>query len=154
MVTDMLGVLLQELSQSMGDVQLTPDKNNSCLINFRTIGIKVQVELNKSTEFLIIGCDLGTVTPGRYRESIFKEALKANSAMPPPHAILAFSLKSDHLVLFQKIQVQNLNGERIHSEILLFNEKAVLWTNALKSSSIPSIVTSQTRTQGMFGLRP
>ena len=155
MVTDLFGALLQELGSSIEIKNLHPDKNYSCLIRFKG-GLEVQVELDHSGQFLILGADLGTSPPGKYRENLFKEALKANDQPPPLYGILAYSKKSDHLVLFERINIKDLTGEKIAAEIIPFTEKATLWAQAVKNGEIPVINqhSSSPSSGGMFGLRP
>lgn len=153
MVTDLFGALLQELSHSLNIPNLQPDSNNSCLIRLES-GLIIQIELDKGGQTLIIGADLGTVPPGKYRENLFREALKANDMPQPINGVLSFSKKSDHLVLFKRINIKDLNGERIAAEITPLAEKAFTWSEALLRNEIP--VVNQTFTShkpgGMFGL--
>jgi len=155
MVTDLLGVILQELSKSLNIPNLHPDSNNSCLIKMPN-GLEIQIELDRSRQFLLLGSDLGIVAPGKYRENLFKEALKANDMPHPIHGTLSYSKKSDHLVMFEKIQVTELNGEKIAAEITPFMEKALVWSDALKRGDIPVANQMHTsdKSSGMFGLKP
>lgn len=156
MVTDMFGTLLQELSTLIEATDLHPDRNNTCLVRLKS-GLEIQLEIDRSGNFLVLGADLGTVHPGKYRENLFREALKANGLPYPLHGILAYSRKSDHLVLFEKLNIKDLNGEKIAAEIIPFSEKALVWKNAVAQNDIPIInqaYSSVTRSAGMFGLRP
>jgi len=155
MVTDLFGTLLKELEKPLGVVELHPDHHNSCLVKLKN-GQNIQIELDRSAQFLIIGADLGVVPPGRYRENLFKEALKANGMPHPIHGTLAYSKKSDHLVLFNKIPVSDLNGEKIAAEITPFIGKAAIWEDALKRGEIPSLDQANAGpvSSGMFGLKP
>jgi hypothetical protein len=156
MVTDMFGALLQELGSLLEATDLHPDRNNTCLIRLKS-GLEIQLEIDRSGEFLILGADLGSVPPGKYRENLFRESLKANNLPYPLHGVLAYSRKSDHLVLFEKLYIKELNGEKIAAEITPFADKAMVWKNAVAQSDIPVInqaYTSTTRSAGMFGLRP
>lgn len=155
MVTDLLGALLQELAKALKIAALSPDSNNSCLVKLAS-GLQIQIELDRTGEFLILGSDLGEVPPGKYRENLFKEALKANDADHPIHGILAFSKKTEHLVLFEKISIKDLNGAAIAEEIAPFAEKGLMWENAIKRGEIPVITGIRTsdKASGMFGLRP
>lgn len=156
MVTDLFGALLQELGRSLQIADLHPDRNNSCQIRLQD-QLVIQLELDRSAQFLVLGTDLGDVPPGRYRENLFREALKANDMPYPLHGILAYSRKTNHLILFEKIFCQDLNGTKVAGEITPFVEKAKVWKEALQSNAIPALnqaYTSEKRSAGMFGLRP
>jgi hypothetical protein len=154
MVTDMFGAILQELGHSLEISGLHPDQNHSCLIHFKN-GLEIQLEIDRSGQFMVLGADLGAIPPGKYRENLFREALKANDMPHPTHGTLAYSKKSDHLILFERINVHELNGEKVAAEITPFSEKATLWSEALKNGEVPSVNQLTTsRSAGMFGLRP
>lgn len=155
MVTDYFGSLLQELGKILEIPDLHPDRNNSCQITLKN-GLSLQLEFDRSGQYIIIGADLGVVSPGRYRENVFREALKANDMPYPTHGILAYSKKSDRLVLFEKLRSHEITGEVIAAELIPFSEKAIIWKDALVRSEVP--VANQAfnpqRSTGMFGLRP
>lgn len=155
MVADQFGAILQELSQAMQIDELHSDRNNSCKIKLQS-GVEIQLEIDRSGNFLIVGTDLGEVPPGKYRENIFREALKANDLPPPLNGILSYSKATNHMVLFQKVHVKDLNGEKVAGLIPPFLEKAKAWSEALVRGEIPSITqvySSDRRSSGMFGLR-
>lgn len=153
MVTDLLGTLLEELGRSLKIANLHPDSNNSCMIRLES-GLIIQIELDKGAQFILVGADLGTVPPGKYRENLFREALKTNDLPHPNHGILCYSKKSDHLILHQKIFLKDLNGEKIAAEITPFAEKAYTWSEAIMRNDIPAVNQSFTSQKpgGMFGL--
>lgn len=156
MVTDLFGAILQELGPLLKIKNLHADRNNSCEIKLVN-GLIIQLELDKSGEFLVLGCDLGHPAPGAYRESLFKEALRANGMPHPINGILAYSQKTDHLVLFEKIHVKDLNGAIVAERITPFTEKALMWSDAINSGQVPAVQQATTRGMhpaGMFGLRP
>lgn len=155
MVTDLFGSLLQELGKILEIPDLHPDRNNSCLIKLKS-GLSIQLEFDRSGQFLILGSDLGTVPPGRYRENLFREALKANDLPYPNHGTLAYSKKSDHLIIFEKMAAADMTGEKIAAEIMPFSEKALVWKEALQKGDVPIINQgySSQKSAGMFGLKP
>jgi Tir chaperone protein (CesT) family len=152
MVSDLFESLLQELGEAMKIANLHPDSNNSCLIRLKS-GLKIQLELDKKGDFLILGTDLGVVPSGKYREDLFREALKSNDTPYPLHGIFSYSKKTDHLILFEKIPLKDLNGGKIATAITPFVEKATVWKEAIEHNDIPvtQSFTSGKQT-GMFGL--
>lgn len=152
MVKEIFHTLLDELGHVMQIPDLHPDRHHSCLIRLPN-GLGLQIEIDSQMQFLTIGCDLGSVPTGRYRENVFREALKANGLPTPHHGILAYSTKSDHLVLFSQLHVKELSGQKIADEIAPFSEKALLWKSALEHGEVPTTSSIHT-SSGMFGLRP
>lgn len=156
MVTDLLGAILQEVARALKIPDLHPDGNHSCRIKLQD-GMEVQIELDRGANFLVVGTELGEMPPGKFRENLFREALKANAMPPPINGTLAYSKATNQLVLFEKIPVRSATGELVASIIPLFVEKAKVWSEALKRGELPVITqafTSDKHGSGMFGLKP
>lgn len=152
MVKDMYEAILSDIGTALQLPDLHPDRNNSCLITFPN-GLKVQIDMDRNGSFLVIGSDLGQVPLGRYRENIFREALKANGMPYPQHGILAYSTKTDHLIIFETYPMRDLTGERVADQMQIFMEKALHWKNSMEKGDIP-VVGQMKTSMGMFGLRP
>ena len=102
-----------------------------------------------------MGSQLGFLPAGRYRESVFREALKANNLPPPRYGNFAYSKKADQLVLFDSTSLQDLNGEKIAQHFTPFAEKAFHWQDAISRGEVPSILGAFSTRKvgtGMFGL--
>lgn len=157
MVGDLFESLLQEMGKAMNIPDLHADSNNSCLIAFDS-GIEVQIEPYDRGEFLLIVCDLGEIPPGRYREDVFREALKSNGLPHPRPGTFGYSEQSNHLIFFGLLSLRELNGEKIASFMEPFMEKAAAWKNALERGDVPLADTMTTSHAGgpggLFGLRP
>lgn len=154
MVKDMFGTLLEDLGKLIKVEKLEPDQNNSCLISF-TNGVKVQLEIDHARNLLIIGCDLGSIPPGRYRETIFREALKSNGLPPPRHGNFAFSKRQDHLVMSEELPMKDIHPDQIHQLLEPFLTKAKEWQEAILRGDTPTILQGAYRSSaksGMFGL--
>lgn len=152
MVSNLYESLLQELGQVLG-LELTPDKNNSCLVKLKG-GLEVQFELNPTGDRFLMGTNLGSAPPGRYRDALFREALKTNGMPPPRPGVLAFSPKADCLVLFRWLPAREINGERIAFLLGPFAERAMAWRQAIQHGDIPQFEGPSARGHaGLFGLR-
>lgn len=152
MVTDFFGSLLQEFGRLIELPDLHPDRNNTCLIKLKS-GISVQLEVDDSGRYLIVGSDLGDVPAGRFRETLFTEALKINGMPSAQNGRLAFSKKLNHLILFEMLDLSNLNGEKIANVFKPFTEKALLWKDALVRGEIPVHDPTTTGLPGLFGMK-
>jgi len=154
MIIDNFGILLQELATILKIEQLVPDGHNTCLVRFKE-GVNIQLEPDKNGINLLVGAQLGTIPPGRYREDIYREALRANGLPPPRIGTLAYSRQADALVLFELIPLQDLTGAKLADFLQGFLAKALTWQNALAKGEVPVIETtdaSNRRGGGMFGL--
>lgn len=145
-------MLLKETGELLNIKDLHLDANNSCLVKFPT-GLEIQMEPDKSHECLIIGVKLGSLQPGRYRENIFSEALKANNLPFPRFGSFGYSMKSDNLYLFEKMPIDSLTALKLFEFLKPFAEKALSWKEALSRGEIPSILQSYGRDEavGLFG---
>lgn len=156
MVMDLFESLLQELGEIMKIQDLRPDEHNTCLIRFKDGGLEVQIEPFQKGEFLLIGCTIGVIPPGRYRENVFREALKANGLPPPRHGVFAYIAQSDRLVLFSLLSLRELNGEKIASFLTPFMEKARSWKQQIERGDVPiaeTVVSGRiSGPGGLFGI--
>lgn len=146
--------LIRQLSASM-NIVLHPDAHQSCLLSFEQDELSIQIDLDNNGDRILVGTQLGRITPGAYRERIFTEALKVNGSAQVPLGILAFSEKNDTLVLFQYLPLRSLTGEKLNSFIMGFREHAKVWKEALTLGTIP-LLEKESASGGdkMFGLKP
>lgn len=157
MITDKFGNLLQELGQVL-KATLKPDKHDACVLRFKN-GIQVQLEADSRGEKVVIAADLGQVPQGRFRENVFREALKANGLPPPRNGIFAYGKKTESLVLCENLSLEELSGQKLADFLLHFTQKAELWKNSIARGEVPSFMGNelsfgQTAAQpgGLFGL--
>ena len=157
MITDKFDNLIQELGAAL-KIKLKPDKNNACLLRFKN-GMQIQLEADSRSEKLILASDLGQIPQGRYRENIFREALKANGLPPPRNGIFAYSKKNESLVLCDSIPLEELTGTKLADYIHSFIQKGELWKNAITRGEVPSFMgnelsfgAAQGQPGGLFGL--
>lgn len=141
--------LLDELGKALQSPGLHLDQNNTCLIEMR--GVRINIE-EKSSEYLLLGVDLGVLPPGRYRENIFREALKSNGLPFPRYGSFGFSKRSEKLILFETMRLNELSAEKIVNFLNPFIEKAKLWKDAIARGDVPLATTSTSGNKGMFGL--
>lgn len=152
MVANQFEAILQDLEPYF-KCKLTPDNNNSCLVKMG-IGIQVQMELDPYGEDFVIGARLGVISSGRYREAVFREALKANNFYPPRQGIFSFSRKSGNLILFIAIPLRDVNRDKLIKILNPFIARAHIWSQAISRGAIPMGVeeTASSSKSGLFGL--
>src|SRR5207253_6576274 len=135
---------------------IKPDKASACTLKFRN-GVQVQMEMDPRGENLLIISNLGSILSGRYRENLFREALKANGLAPPRYGIFAFGKKNDALVLFDSLLLDELTGQKLADFLLSFTQKAELWKTGIDRGEVPSFLGNELPSgkgpsSGMFGL--
>lgn len=129
--------LISDLGAQM-DINLKPDAHESCKLMFAG-NVAIQIDLTPNADSVLIGCELGKINPGSYREKIMKQALRVNGLSIQPRGVLAFSEKNDALILFQYLPLSNLTGETLNAFLQLFVEHARIWQEALKVGEIPQM---------------
>lgn len=149
--------ILDEVGKVL-NLKLAPDKNNACQIKYAT-GLSMIIQVDAASERMLFVSDLGTPPPGRYREDLFREALKANGLPPPRQGIFSYSKKKDSLCLFDSLPLGDLTGQKVVDFITPFIAKAELWRKAIPNGEIPSFTGNELSfgqkppSSGMFGLR-
>lgn len=128
-----------ELLHSLGNVfgmEMHPDKRNACAIQVKK-GLVVQLEPDDTQEKLRIASRIVEVPPGKFRELVLKEALKANALPDPRVGTFAFVVNTTTLVLFQEYPFDLLTGERVAGLLIPFIDAAESWRTAIQSG-LPS----------------
>ncbi len=140
MVKTQLEIILEELGRSslIAMASLRPNDKNTCVIPLPD-GMKIQVEMDKYEKNLIIGCILGEVEAGHYRNSLFQAALIANGLPYPRYGVLAYGKSNHKLVLHDTISMYELNGEKVAEYLGFFLEKARTWKQAIEGGNVPHI---------------
>ena len=141
MVGDLFSHLLEELGTAL-KIKLQPDKNNACVLKFNN-GIEVQIEPAHRGKQIIIATELGQLSQGRFRENIFREALKSNGLPPPRNGIFAYSKKNESLVLYDWLFIEHVTGELLAQYLQQFTQKALLWKDSIARGEVPSFMSNE-----------
>jgi hypothetical protein len=122
--------ILQLFGEAL-NLPLQSDKNNACAIQIKQ-GLTVQLQSDPSQTRLLIGCKIVEIPPGKFRENVLKEALKANGLPDPRVGTFAYIAAINTLFLFQEYPFDLLTtGERIAGLISAFLKTATDWRNAI-----------------------
>lgn len=143
--------LLHELSKEL-TIALHPDRIGACTLIIED-GPSVQLECDKTPGNLLIGSFLCEIPPGKFRENILRDALKANDPFPE-NGILAYCEGNDQLLLFSSHPMTELTGPKLSNLLHLFIEKAIQWRTAVETNTTSTLLPSTSKpSSGMFGLR-
>ncbi|MBI3508486.1 MAG: CesT family type III secretion system chaperone [Chlamydiia bacterium] len=129
-MTDRFEELLQELGRIF-QLPLHVDKIGACSIMIPPHPA-IQLQLDETQEHLLLFSKIVEIVPGKFRENVLCDALKANALTDPRPGILGYIGKSNELALYQKYRASFLNGERLASYIGLFLEMALAWKVAIE----------------------
>jgi len=144
--------LIKELSDYLGII-ITPDHRQSCLLRFPEHDIALQIDLDTNADQILIGCEIGNVPPGIYRERIFRTALRTNALTNTRIGTLAYSERKQTLILFKFLILNALTGEILYQHLQDFVEHATIWKESLKNGMVPLLEESASSSgSGMFGL--
>jgi hypothetical protein len=125
----------EELLNELGPLFNLPlhlDKYQACSIQVHS-QLVLQLQLDISQENLFLFSKIVEIPPGKFRENVLLEALKANHLPDPCVGIFGYRAASNHLVLFQRYPLHILNGERVGGLVGAFIEFADLWRSAIES---------------------
>lgn len=125
----------EEILDQLGHVfelKLHVDRKNACSIQIHPHLI-IQLQLDMSQEHLWLFTKVAETPPGKFRENILKETLKANALPDPRSAIFGYILSSNELAAFQKYPLGILNGEILSGLIGAFLETSSKWQEAILS---------------------
>jgi len=147
-----LDAILKVLSESL-DTDLYIDEHGACKITLND-KIAIQLELDSSEHYLIMGSMLYEIPPGKFRENVLKEALKANNGSHKGIGTLAFVPKSATLALFEFFPLPQIRDEKIFEYFVAFATKGSYWKETLSNGQIPQSSHVQTySTLNPFGIR-
>ncbi len=129
-MTDRFAALLEELGKVF-DISLVPDKLGACSINIPPL--TVQFELDATAENFFLFSKIIEIPPGKFRENVLQEALKANGGKDPRPAILGYIAASNHLAMHQIYPLKILTGDNLSGILGAFLEMGENWFAALES---------------------
>ncbi|MBM3184108.1 MAG: hypothetical protein FJZ64_02235 [Chlamydiae bacterium] len=135
----------QEIIFELGKLfrlKLHPDAVGACSILIPPELI-VQLQLDSAQEKLFLFAKIAELPPGKFRENVLLESLKANSRPDPLLGILGYIHPINHLALFQSYPLSILNGERLANLFGGFVETAESWRKAIQSGQNTPIPKSQ-----------
>lgn len=126
--------IIKEIGKQV-DMPLHVDIENTCsLLVDETLNI--QIELDEKKESLLFASFISTVNPGKFRENVLLETLKANN-FSFDYPVFSYNDKNNELTLFQYLHIDYLKIDIIMSHLAQFIEVAILWKNAIHAGQIP-----------------
>ncbi len=149
---DRFAELLKELGTELG-IALHPDRIGACKLHIND-QFHIQLECDAHQENLLVATFICDIPPGKYRENILKDGLKANEASLQ-FGTLAYSERNNKLSLFSYLSMPQLNGHQLAEFLSGFVEKASQWKIGVETGHTGHLVSHAPKPSpsgGMFGL--
>ncbi|HSX13048.1 MAG TPA: CesT family type III secretion system chaperone [Chlamydiales bacterium] len=127
-MTDSFSTLLQDLGKVF-QLNLVPDKYNACSLEIPPLTI--QLELDSDLENLLIFTKIIELPPGKFRENVLAEALKANGLPDPRPGVFGYFAATNHLTLHQSYPLKILNGDNLAGLFGSFFELGSSWHESI-----------------------
>lgn len=140
----------EELIRELGlylRLNLHLDRYGACTIQSRP-HFAIQMQLDETEENLWVFAPIAETPPGKFRENIFKEALKYNFILEESVGTLGYINQQNQLALFQRFPLQLLSAERLAHILGAFFELGSSWQEAIDSGqSAPIEILKKTMPQ-------
>lgn len=146
--------LMEGLSEKVNrDLQI--DKNGRVVLRIKD-QINIQFEVDKTREEILIAAFVEELPPGKFREHILRDALKANSLYPEKHSILSYMQKENYLMIHQKFSMDQVTFEKFYESIQNISLRAFSWYEAIdngRSCPDEEITTTESSKGSIFGIQ-
>lgn len=129
-MTDPFDLLIEQLGTSL-KIHLHTDHNHVCSIKVHH-RLTVQIQVDAAQENLLLASFICELLPGKFRENVLSEALKANNLPDPRTGILSFLPMKNQLTLHQYYPFASLDGEKLALYLAGFIDYANLWREAIE----------------------
>jgi D-alanine-D-alanine ligase-like ATP-grasp enzyme len=80
---------------------------------------------------MILGATISELPPGKFRENILKDALKANSRINVNPGVLSYLGRENTLILHTKLFIQGTSVDEIIKEMKHLTSRAKKWMDAI-----------------------
>ena len=125
---------LEQILKNLGDminISLEPDSEGLCAIRVDD-KLTFEIQPDPSQEQILIGSLLTEIPPGKFKENVFTQTLKANNQIPR-RGCFAFNEETSELVLFEYIFLHNLKAKHLKNILAEFIEKAMNWKESIEA---------------------
>lgn len=130
----------QELLWDLGEIIEIPlyrDKNHACRILLDE-KLAIHMEMSEDGHKLLVASFLSEIPPGRFRENVLKESLKANASYHL-FGIFAYIEKINTLILHAYLPLEPLNGKKLSEFLEGFIAEAASWHDAISNGQVAPI---------------
>lgn len=124
-----IDLILSDLGKEI-NLPLSLDDTGSCSL---IVDDKLIIQIEPSQSQILIGSFVCQIPPGKYRENVFTNTLKANYLIPRV-GTFAFNEMNAQLVLFEYLPV-NISTLELKNFLVSFIEKAFIWKDSVENGN-------------------
>jgi len=123
------GELLEELSERL-NMDLVPDQSHIVTLLIEN-KVRIQIQPDSLDEYIILGAFIAELPPGKFREHILRDGLKANFALDSNPGILSYHEKKNMLMLHMKLPISSVNSDDLVEHLKHLKTRAIAWQEAI-----------------------
>lgn len=150
-MTDPFETLIHQLGISL-NVPLHVDRHHSCTLKVHQ-KMTVQLQVDAALEKLWIASFICELLPGKFRENVLCEALKANNLADPRTGVFGYIAINNRLTLHQGYLFSSLDGDMLANYVAGFIEYADLWRETIEKGQVSPAPIYNTGSKKPFGLQ-
>ena len=134
--------LLYDLSEIL-EIPLYADQMQRCRLSINEL-IEVQMEYNSASEKVLMASFCCEIPPGKFRENVLKEALKANSLFPRIGSY-GYSPMKNKLALFEYISLEGMHRDKFADLLAQFCDRVERTKRAVETNNLPLLLEVQSQ---------
>lgn len=143
-------ILVENLGKHIGiSLEAEPNQTCSLLIDEK---ITLMLEMDKNEEHLRMVSFFCLVPPGKFREKVLAEALKANDKQDEK-GILGFSDATNEIALYDTISLEGLDVAKLADQLARWIENIFVWKEAIEAGHASTKQTEPNQAPKPFGLK-
>lgn len=150
-MTDPFESLIDQLGFAI-NMKLHVDKSHACTLKIHQ-KLSIQMQMDMAMENLLIATFISELPPGKFRENVLAEALKANNLPDPRTGILGYLSINNQLTLHQRYRMDLLDGHKLQMFLAGFIDYADLWREAIEKGLSSPAPISGSSTSNPFNLK-
>ena len=147
---DRLDQLFHDVGEEF-DVPLKPDHYGAGKLRIGS-DLFIQIEYNKSKDWITVLSFIGELPPGKFRENLLKTALQVNHQQPQDLR-MGYSEKNNQLALFYNFPMETASKEILVKAITDVVGKVRAWREGIATGNLSGFLNAlPQKSSGFFGM--
>ena len=121
------------------NLPLTAEKGILCKLQIDE-KLSLYLQYDEANDLLLIGCLVGEIPPGKFRENVLKEALKQN-AYYPRIANLCYTEKGNKLAFYTHKSFERIDAQTASHLIESYIAYGMSWHTAIQTGNLSMVIS-------------